>query len=95
MKTQLNVDLANMTTAELKELRKRIVGIINMRIGNEIHVAKMRLYVGARCKVNHPKTMGKEFIITKINQKNCVCREVGGNRLREWNIQANLLEIIE
>jgi hypothetical protein len=88
-----NIDFNTMTTEELKALRNRITSVLNYRFGNELARAKSQLYVGALCKVDHPKAYGKQFRVEKINPKNVICREIGNNR--KWTITASMLEVIE
>lgn len=89
-----NIDFNTMTTEELKALRNRITSVLNYRFGNELARAKSQLYVGAICKVDHPKAYGKTFRVEKINPKNVICREVNGSQTK-WTITASMLEVIE
>jgi hypothetical protein len=70
-----------------------IVSQINYRRSIELNRAKSQLYVGANCKVNHPRAYGKTFIVQKINPKNVICVE-NGNPRSKWTITASMLEVI-
>jgi len=86
--------IPTMTMGNLKALHSAIVDQINYRRSSELHHAKSALYVGAICKVDHPKAYGKTFRVEKINIKNVICREVNGNRAK-WTITASMLKVIE
>jgi len=88
-----SIDFNSMSTEELKALRSRITSVLNYRFGNELAAAKAQLYVGAICKVDHPKAYGKEFRVEKINPKNVICREIGNGQAK-WTITASMLEVI-
>lgn len=85
--------ISTMTTADLKALHSAIVNQLNYRRSMELHRAKAQLYIGALCKVDHPKAAGKTFRVEKINPKNIICRDTatGG----KWTITASMLEVIE
>ena len=82
-----------MSTEELRSLHSAIVNQLNYRKSMELHRAKSQLYIGAVCKVDHPKAYGKQFRVEKINPKNVICRENGNGR--KWTITASMLEVIE
>ena len=84
--------ISTMSTADLKALHSAIVGQLNYRKHMELHRAKSQLYIGAVCKVDHPKAYGKTFRVEKINPKNVICRDnaTGG----KWTITASMLEVI-
>lgn len=86
--------ISTMTTADLRSLHSAIVNQINYRTSIERLRAKSALYVGAICKVDHPKAYGKTFRIEKINPKNVVCKEVNGSNVK-WTITASMLKVIE
>jgi hypothetical protein len=86
--------IPTMTMEELKAIHSAIVNQINYRRSSELHRAKSALYVGANCKVNHPKAYGKTFIVQKINPKNVICAEVGKPGSK-WTITASMLQVIE
>jgi hypothetical protein len=86
-------DFNQMTTEELKALRNRITSVLNYRFGNELAAAKAQLYVGAICKVDHPKAYGKQFRVEKINAKNVICREIGNGQTK-WTITASMLQMV-
>ncbi len=85
--------IPTMTMEDLKAIHSAIVNQINYRRSSELHRAKSTLYVGAICKVNHPKAYGKTFRVEKINPKNVICREINGSNVK-WTITASMLEVI-
>ncbi len=86
--------ISTMTMEDLRALHSAIVNQINYRKSMELHRAKSALYVGAICKVDHPKAYGKTFRVEKINPKNVICREVNGSHTK-WTITASMLQVIE
>ena len=84
--------ISTMTMEDLRSLHSAIVNQINHRTSMERHRAKSELYVGAVCKVDHPKAYGKQFRVEKINIKNVVCRDVVTDV--KWTITASMLKII-
>jgi hypothetical protein len=90
----IKAELSTMTTEDLRALYSAIANQINYRTTMERHRAKSALYVGAICKVDHPKAYGKTFRVEKINPKNVICREVNGSNVK-WTITASMLKIIE
>jgi len=85
--------ISTMTTEDLRKVHSAIVNQLNYRKSVQLQQAKSQLYVGANCKVNHPKAYGKTFIVQKINPKNVICHEVGNPRSK-WTITASMLEVI-
>jgi hypothetical protein len=85
--------ISTMSTEELRKVHSAIVGQINYRKSMDMQRAKSQLYVGANCKVNHPKAYGKTFIVQKINPKNVICTEAGKPGSK-WTITASMLEVI-
>lgn len=85
--------IGTMSTEDLRKVHSAIVGQINYRKHIELQRAKNQLYIGANCKVNHPKAYGKTFIVQKINPKNVICQEVGKPNSK-WTITASMLEVI-
>jgi len=85
--------ISTMTTEDLRKVNAAIVTQIKYRRSIELNRAKSQLYVGANCKVNHPKAYGKTFIVQKINPKNVICIETGNPRTK-WTITASMLEVI-
>jgi hypothetical protein len=90
----IKAELSTMTMEDLKSLHSAIVNQINYRRSSELYRAKSALYVGAICKVDHPKAYGKTFRVEKINPKNIICREVNGSATK-WTITASMLQVIE
>lgn len=86
--------IPTMTMEDLRALHSAIVNQINYRKSMELSRAKSALYVGAICKVDHPKAYGKTFRVEKINPKNVICREVNGSHTK-WTITASMLQVIE
>lgn len=90
----IKFELGTMTMEDLRSLHSAIVNQINYRTSTERYRATSELYVGAICKVDHPKAYGKTFRIEKINPKNIICREINGGATK-WTITATMLKIVE
>jgi hypothetical protein len=90
----IKAELSTMTMEDLRSLHSAITNQIQYRNSLKLHQAKATLYVGAICKVDHPKAYGKQFRVEKINPKNVICREVNGSNVK-WTITASMLQVIE
>ena len=90
---QIKAQLSTMTTEDLRSLNSAIINQINYRKSVELNRAKSTLYVGAICKVDHPKAYGKTFRVEKINPKNVICKEINGSNVK-WTITASMLQVV-
>lgn len=85
--------ISAMSTTDLRTINNLIVAQLKYRRSADLVYAKNRLYVGANCRVDHPKAVGKTFIVQKINQKNVKCIEANNPRTI-WTINAAMLQVI-
>ena len=84
-------ELNQMNIEELRSLNKMVCEIIKSKkqlIGFE---TKQQLYVGANVSVNHPKLMGKQLRVEKINRVKAKLRVLNGGGI--WNVPMNMIEI--
>ena len=65
-------ELNQMSIEKLIELNSMVVSIIKDKKRISANETKYKLYVGAHVKVNHPRLVGKECVIEKINRTRCV-----------------------
>lgn len=94
--SHLASNVYHLTTDELKQAKAIIDAQLEiLRQKNELTI-KAKLRPGLKCKVDHPKALGKVFIITKVNRTKVKCQL---ERLTQywnsqWNIPISMLEII-
>ena len=66
--TQINGIIAKASIEELRMLNETIINTIKFKRTTEASLKKMKLSVGMKVRVNHPKLAGKELSINKINR---------------------------
>ncbi len=84
--------VSELSSEELKSLNSVIVSRLRSISETKNIIAKSRIVVGGKYKVNHPKAFGKVFIVEKINPKKVVCIEQ--SNFSRWKIPPTLLEKI-
>jgi len=67
-------ELNQLSIQELRNLNSKIAELIKMK-GMDI---KDELYIGANVSVNHPKLMGKQLRVEKINRTKAVLKVLNG-----------------
>ena len=93
MKTMNYAELNQMSIEDLRMLNQRVVEVIKMKRRVTALDVKEGLYVGATVKVNHPKLMGKELRVEKINRaKASLCLL---NGLVRYNVPLTMIEIVK
>lgn len=86
-------ELNQMSIEDLRMLNKRVVEVIKMkRRVNSLDV-KESLWVGATVKVNHPKLMGKELRVEKINRAKAALSVLNG--VGFYNVPLGMIEIVK
>lgn len=91
-----------LTTDELKQAREIIDAQLETLRQKNQNTLKVQLRPGVRCKVNHPKALGKVFIVTKVNRTrvkaslegSTVTNSFTGGSYGNWTIPISMLEII-
>jgi hypothetical protein len=78
--------LRNFTEAELKNLK----AMITIELGKRVNTFTASLVEGQKVKINHTKTRGKVYVISKINRVKCVVVEQGSNM--KYTVSYSLLE---
>ena len=78
--------LRKLTESELKTLKSMIM----IELGNRVNNFASALVEGQKVKVNHNKTRGRIYVISKINRKKCIVVEQGGNI--KYTVPFSLLE---
>lgn len=98
MSTELNKIMSSvwcLSEHELKEVRETIDDLLSkIQRKNQSNI-RTQLRPGVRCKVNHPKGLGKVFVITKVNRTRVKAYVEGSPGLYgNYTIPISLLEII-
>jgi len=71
-------ELNQMSIEQLRALNSKVVEVIKMKRSEAAMDIKEELYVGANVKVNHPKLMGKQLRVEKINRTKAVLKVLNG-----------------
>jgi hypothetical protein len=83
-----------MTASQLRKLTedqlKTLKSMIMIELGNRVNNFASALVEGQKVKVNHNKTRGRIYVISKINRKKCIVVEQGGNI--KYTVPFSLLE---
>lgn len=91
MKNMTYQELNQMTIEELRMLNNRVVEVIKMKKSVVALDVKEELYIGANVKVNHPKLMGKQLRVEKINRTKAVLKVLNG--YGTYTVPMNMIEI--
>lgn len=83
-----------MTAAQLRKLTdtelKTLKSMIMIEMGKRVNNFASALIEGQKVKINHNKTRGKVYVISKINRKKAIVIEQGGNM--KYTVPFSLLE---
>ena len=93
MKTMNYAELNQMSLEDLRMLNQRVVEVIKMKRRVTALDVKEGLYVGATVKVNHPKLMGKELRVEKINRTKASLSLLNG--VGFYNVPLGMVEIVK
>jgi len=93
MKTMNYAELNQMSIEDLRMLNQRVVEVIKMKRRVTALDVKEGLYVGATVKVNHPKLMGKELRVEKINRTKASLSLLNG--VGFYNVPLGMVEIVK
>ena len=93
MKTMNYAELNQMSIEDLRMLNQRVIEVIKMKRHEVALDVKEGLYVGATVKVNHPKLMGKELRVEKINRTKASLSLLNG--VGFYNVPLGMVEIVK
>ena len=93
MKTMNYAELNQMSLEDLRMLNQRVIEVIKMKRRVTALDVKEGLYVGATVKVNHPKLMGKELRVEKINRTKASLSLLNG--VGFYNVPLGMVEIVK
>ncbi len=83
-------ELSKLSVSELRNINQIVVELIKQKRTIESLQKKVALYVGMKVKVNHPKLMGRELEITKINRTKANLKVIGG--FGSYNVPVSMIE---
>jgi transcription antitermination factor NusG len=83
-------ELANLSVEELRNINQIVIGLIKAKRTVESLTNKVGLKVGMTVKVNHPKLMGRELEVVKINRTKANLRVIGG--FASYNVPVSMIE---
>jgi hypothetical protein len=86
-------ELNQMSIEDLRMLNQRVVEVIKMKRHEVALDVKEGLYVGANVKVNHPKLMGKQLRVEKINRTKASLKVLNG--FGSYNVPLTMIEIVK
>ena len=93
MKTMNYAELNQMSIEDLRMLNQRVVEVIKMK-RHEVALDVIEgLYVGANVKVNHPKLMGKQLRVEKINRTKASLKVLNG--FGSYNVPLSMIELVK
>ncbi len=82
--------LSSLSLSELRSLNEAVVNMIKLKRATEASLKKMELSVGMKVRVNHPKLMGRELVVNKINRTKATLGVIGG--FGSYNVPITMIE---
>ena len=86
-------ELNKMTIEELRSLNAKLIEVIKMKKHELALDVKDALYLGANVKVNHPKLMGKQLRVEKINRTKASLKVLNG--FGSYNVPLSMIEVVK
>ena len=83
-------ELSKLSVTELRNINQMVIELIKQKRTIESLEKKMSLRIGMTVKVNHPKLMGKELEVIKINRTKASLRIIGG--MASYNVPVSMIE---
>jgi transcription antitermination factor NusG len=93
MNTELMKALNGMSLEELRMINSYVVGLIKDERREKAYEVKSELKVGMVVSVNHPKLMGKQLRVEKINRTKASLKLLNG--FAGYNVPLSLIEVIK
>ena len=85
-------ELNRMSIEELRTLNAKVIEVIKMKKHEVALGVKEGLQVGMIVKVNHPKLMGKQLQVEKINRTKASLKVLNGFGL--YTVPLSMIEVI-
>lgn len=86
-------ELNQMSLEDLRALNAKVVEVIKMKRHEIALDVKEDLYVGANVRVNHPKLMGKQLRVEKINRTKASLKVLNG--FGSYNVPLSMIELVK
>ena len=86
-------ELSKLSIEELRALNNKVVEVIKMKRSEVTLDVKESLYVGANVKVNHPKLVGKQLQVEKINRTKAAVKVLNGFGF--YNVPLSMIELVK
>jgi hypothetical protein len=83
-------ELSKLSVEELRDVNQMVIELIKQKRTIESLEKKLSLQVGMTVKVNHPKLMGRELEVVKINRTKANLRVIGG--FASYNVPVSMIE---
>ena len=74
----------------MRNVNQMVIELIKQKRNIESLEKKLSLQVGMTVKVNHPKLMGRELEVVKINRTKANLRVIGG--FASYNVPVSMIE---
>jgi hypothetical protein len=84
------LELSKLSVTELRNINEMVIELIKQKRTMESLEKKMSLKIGMVVKVNHPKLMGRELEVVKINRTKASLRVIGG--MASYNVPVSMIE---
>jgi hypothetical protein len=86
--------LNQMSLEELRNLNSLVVEVMNSKRAMVAYEKKQELRVGMNVKVNHPKLMGKQLRVEKVNRTKASLKVLSGG-FGSYNVPLTMIEIVK
>jgi len=86
-------ELNKMSIEELRALNAKLIEVIKMKKYEAALDVKEGLYVGANVRVNHPKLVGKQLQVEKINRTKAAVKVLNGFGF--YNVPLSMIELVK
>ena len=88
-------ELSKLSVSELRNINQIVVELIKQKRNIESLQKKVGLQIGMSVTVNHPKLLGKQLKVEKINRTKAVLSIVNGpsyGRVASYTVPVSLIE---
>jgi hypothetical protein len=86
--------LNNMSLEELRNLNSLILEVINSKKSMIAYETKQELRIGMNVRVNHPKLIGKQLRVEKVNRTKASLKVLSGG-FGSYNVPLSIIEIVK
>ena len=86
--------LNQMSLEELRNINSLVVEVMNSKRAMIAYEKKQELRVGMNVKVNHPKLMGKQLRVEKVNRTKASLKVLSGG-FGSYTVPLSMIEIVK